>query len=71
MVLDEVEGEEEELEEEDELDEEGEIEFAAGSASESSDDEEVVHLLLSFLLRSKQRRITMFVYFDLASDQIT
>jgi protein MAK16 len=42
-VLDEVGGEEEEeLEDEDELDEEGEIEFAAGSASESSDDEEVV-----------------------------
>jgi protein MAK16 len=41
-VLDEVDGDEEELEEEDELEEEGDLEFAAGSASESSDDEEVV-----------------------------
>ena len=40
QVLDQVAGEEEELEEESENDEEGEIEFAAGSESESSDDEE-------------------------------
>jgi len=37
-VLEQCEGEEDELEEEDELDEEGEVEFAAGSDSESEDE---------------------------------